>query len=161
MDALRRAAGAELFGLYAIASTAGTAGGTGDNTQLTGATVNQVALVSAYGLRFDSLVVAIPYTTTLAADKKLTGALVVEESDDGTAWTTAETDATALLVEDGGSGGTYTGCALKTVDLRALKDYVRVKLTPDLDATGTDTFRLMAAYLLANPDRGVLPDKQA
>jgi hypothetical protein len=69
--------GAFIKVLRAFANTSATAAGTGDNTAITGAILDR----QSYG-NAQSAVVAIPYTTTLAAAETLTLKSVLLEHGD-------------------------------------------------------------------------------
>lgn len=122
----------------AHASTSALAGGTGDNTQIVGDTFDRGAAMNFP----KSLTIALEYTTTLAANKTLTAkSLVIETSDasdmSGSSNLFAPSD--VVLATDSGSGSTLKGSYKYAVDLHGAKQYVRLKWTPDLNATGTDT----------------------
>lgn len=153
-NALGRDFGSQFYQSLAAAITDLTAGGTGDNTKVTGSTLDQAALST----RFSSVVFLIVYKAVLSAGKKLTVALEVQHSDDGSTWTTYETVSAAVENIDGGSGSTVGGVGKKSYDLRALKRYVRANITPNLDASGTDTARVGCVAILGSGDRGAIVD---
>lgn len=133
----------------AAANTSATAAGTGDNTQVTGVTIQR----SAIGLP-RSVTFAIPYTTTLASAATLSLAYIVETSaNSNMASPTELTNVASAVIDTGGSGGsTNTGTVEIGVDLSGAKDYVRLKFTPDLSATGTDTAALAAVAVFGSFD---------
>ncbi len=123
--------GAGLACKVAGAGTA-TAGGTGDNTKVTGQAIDR--------LGFESGVLAIAYKAALAEGKTLSFAVEYEESADGSNWDTAVSLQSATVCSTGGTGGsTNHGVVEIDLNLRPRKRYVRYNVTPDLNATGTDT----------------------
>lgn len=141
--------GAYVKGMRGFANTAVTAGGSGDNTLITGVAVDRS--LADYPR---SCVVSVSYTTTLAQAATMTFKTAKIETDDDVAFGTA-TDlvtlesSTGTVIETGGTGGsTNTGCKDYDVDLSAAKRYIRVKLTPDLSASGTDTAALACVVTL-------------
>jgi hypothetical protein len=101
--------------------------------------------------------IAVPYSAALAAGKKLIFKSVVLEhsaaSDmTGAADLVAFEDSTGSTIATGGSGGTTeTGVKKYGVHLGAGLRYIRLKYTPDLDATGTDTASLCAVAVFDVP----------
>lgn len=147
--ATMRNLGAMIKVLRAAANTAATAAGTGDNTAVTGVTIDRAACKMPL-----SAVVAIAFSATLAATKKLfLKSVVVEHGDasdlsDAATYLTLE-DTTGTAVATGATGGsTETGCKEYDIDLSGAKRYIRIKFTPDLDATATDTAALAAVLVV-------------
>lgn len=121
-----------LFGANYISNGAHTAAGTGDNTKVTGATIDTDG--------FGSGSILIGYKATLAATKNLTLAIEVQESADGTTWDDAVALQATVIVATGEAGGSTETGVFKLADkLEGRKRYVRYNITPDLDASGTDT----------------------
>jgi hypothetical protein len=114
----------------ACGAASATAAGTGDNTAVTGATIDR--------LGYNSAKVAIAYKTSLTADKTLSFAVEYQESSDGTTWDTAVALQTATVAETGAKTN-EVGEVTFDVDLSGLKRYVRFNFTPDLSHSGTDT----------------------
>lgn len=138
--------GVRISPTYSSISTA-TAGGTGDATEVTGATVDR--------LGFGSAAVAIAYTTTLAATKTLSLAVSVQESDDGTNWDTAEVLQAATVQATGDTGGSTETGVLKIVDSYETRArYVRYNVTPDLSNTATDTASIACVVVLGGAYNG-------
>ena len=132
---------AEIGAGYALASTSVTAGGSGDATLITGTTINTASALTApaiYPKDFNSVAFIIGGTATLAATKSITVTALIEDSADGSTWATLVASATVISVTSTG-GGTVTFTGKIGADLTAARQYVRVKATPDLSATGTDT----------------------
>ncbi len=124
-----------------------TAGGTGDNAAVVGATIDRVG----YG----SAAVAVAYTTTLAAADTLSLTVQREVSDDGTAWETATTVQAATVVATGDTGGsTETGVLKLRESYENTARYVRYTVTPNLSASGTDTARVACVVVLGGAYNG-------
>lgn len=134
MHSLSRDLAAILTPVYSGATVSATAGGTGDATAAPGDTIDLTALAD----RFESVAFAIKATATLAANKALTVTAKIETSADGTNWTDLTTSATVITLSSVG-GGTVTGAAVLGCSLEYASKDVRVNVTPDLTATGTDT----------------------
>ncbi len=128
-----------------IANTSATAGGSGDGVEVSGDSNNKGQAKSA--------VILIPYTATLAEAKTLSLLTKIQESSDGSTWDSAETLQAATVVATGGSGGTTeTGCHKVNVNLSGRKEYIKMLITPDLSATGTDTAAIAGAWVFAGDD---------
>lgn len=142
------------------AYTLATAGGGGDNTAVTGTTLNRRSLYQngSLGTLTTNLphyaVFAIAYEAILAAAATLTiKDVLVEHSTDGSNWTTFASQAAtprpngwpaAGVVDTGGAGGsTQRGVVKFGISLIGANQYVRMKFTPDLSAANTDTAKLM------------------
>jgi len=118
----------------------GVAAGTGDNTEAVGDIVDQLAQPN---LRSGCIVVA--GSATLADTKSISLVDVHVEHGDETDLSDKADFHTAAVFTDlkVSSGGTTELFMVKVpVDLWGIKRYWRVAVTPDLDATGTDTFEL-------------------
>lgn len=117
-----------------------TAGGTGDDTAITGASV----LAQAYNT--GKLVVT--YTATLAEGKTLDLDVLLLHSDDNSTWTTVTVE-TAKVVSTGGTGGsTNTGVYEYDFNREKIGRYIKSTVTPNLNATGTDTARVATLFVL-------------
>lgn len=142
--------GAYIAVLRALANTSLTAAGTGDNTVITGAILDRQA--KDFPL---SAVVAVPFTATLAASKNLfLKNVLVEHGDDSglsdvATFATLEDATGHAIATDSGSGSTLTGCKEYSIDLTGAKRYIRIKATPDLDASGTDTAAISGVVVYA------------
>jgi hypothetical protein len=121
----------------------GVAAGTGDNTKATGEIVDSLAID-----RQISGVIFVVGQATLADTESISiNALYIEHGDlanlsDAAEYTfgSADTDYADVVTSSGGS--TETFAVKQNVDLTGLKRYWRVTCTPDLSASGTDTFEL-------------------
>lgn len=116
-----------------------TAGGTGDGTAVTGATIDRAGFGSA------QLVAA--YKASLTADKTLSIAAEIQDSADGTNWNTATALYTSTVVETGVATN-KVGEKRTNIDLSGYARYVRVNFTPDLSNSGTDTAIVAATLVL-------------
>lgn len=145
-----------------------TAGGAGDNTQLTGLTIDRDAL-TPYGAGQTvshampaGAVFLVQYDAALGGGNTLTlKNALVEHSADGTNWTTLydQSGATAPVpptwpaagvVDTGATGGSdQKGCVAFGTPLDGAQRYVRFSITPDLSAAGTDTANLAVAAVLS------------
>lgn len=125
-----------------------TAGGAGNNTQVTGITIQR----SLIGMPMNAAP-TIYYETTLSAGKTLSfTSVLVEHSPDGSSWSTLQT-LTAPGVVQTGALTNQTGQVSFNVDLTAANDYVRFDFTPSLSNTATDTVTAVAEMSFAGADR--------
>lgn len=131
----------------AAANTAATAGGSGDNTAVTGAIIDRAEIGSP-----QSAVLAIPYTATLASGQTLSIGYSVQEGNAANL-----SDAAVLAAADPAvvatGPGTVTGTFEVNVPLAGAGRYVRANFTPDLSASGTDTAALSAVLVFGGSDR--------
>ncbi|WP_370677635.1 hypothetical protein [Pleomorphomonas sp. PLEO] len=136
----------------AINKTA-TAAGTGDATEVDGAWVDRKPSDAG---AFMSAKLVIAYTATLAATKTLAIAAQFRDATDSSG-TSADDygDAIASTVVATGpaGGGTVTGTVEVDVDLAAAREFIQAQVTPDLNASGTDTVEWSAVLLLFGTDR--------
>lgn len=131
--------------LKEVACNAGslTAAGTGDNTALTGATIDR--------LGYGSATFVIAYKTSLTADKTLSFAVEYQESADGSSWDTA-TVIQAATVAKTGAATNAIGQVSFDLNLEGKKRYVRFNFTPDLSHSGTDTAVVAGTAILGGAD---------
>lgn len=134
----------------AAANTAATAGGSGDDTEVTGLILDRGTIGFP-----QSAVLAIPFTATLAAGKTLTIAYAVYSSaaDDLSSPTVLTSAAAAVVATGPAGGGTVTGTFDVDLSLAGAGRYLRADFTPDLTATGTDTAALSAVIVFGGADR--------
>lgn len=141
-------------GALASAFTALTAGGTGDNTAVTGLTIDR----QACGMP-QNAVFSLAYQATLAAGQTLSIKSVgLEHSADGSTWVAytppGGVPASPGAVATGQTGGsTERGVARVAAILSGANRYVRLNWTPDLSAAGTDTATVAAIATMAGFDR--------
>lgn len=123
--------------VFALTSTSVTAAGSGDATEINGASIE----IAALSKRPSSVVFEIPCRAVLTATKTLTVIGNLQESEDGSAWTDIPGTSATLLTLTGEAGGsTETGTARMGCDV-VRKDitHIRCQVTPDLNNTATDT----------------------
>ncbi len=126
------------------------AGGTGDNTEITGATLNLASLAG----RPASVVFEIIGRGVLAAAATLVIAAELESSADGSTWEDLVASATVLTLTGGGGGSTELGVGRIGVDLiKEDVNYIRVKMTPNLSAANTDTAEVAAVAVFGGLSR--------
>ena len=132
------------------ANTAVTAGGSGDNTLVTGVIIDRAALGWP-----QSAVFAVPFTATLAAAATLGISYAVQEGDDSglSDAATLKSAALATVATGPGGGGTVTGILEINVSLAGAGRYIRGNFTPDLSAANTDTAALSAVWVLGGAER--------
>jgi hypothetical protein len=125
-----------LLAVFAMASTSLTAGGSGDNTEVVGSSINIATLPK----RPHSVVFDIPCRAVLGATQTLIVAGKIEQSVDGSTWTDVTASATLLTLTGGSGGTTEVGVARVGCDLiRVNCNFIRVRATPDLNRANTDT----------------------
>lgn len=123
-----------------------TAGGSGDNTKVTGQTINRQDYLSG--------VLVIAFKAALSEGKTVSFAVEVQESSDGSSWDTAVVLQAATVAATGGAGGsTEYGTVEINENLKGRKKYVRYNITPDLSATSTDTLTWGAAFVLGGASK--------
>lgn len=121
------------------------AAGAGDATKVTGQTINR----DGYG----SGVIAIAWSATLANTKTISFAVEVQESSDGSSWDTAVVLQAATVAKTADSSTTFYGVVEIDENLTGRKQYVRYNITPDLNASGTDTAVWGATFVLGGANR--------
>jgi len=125
-----------------------TAAGTGDNTAVTGATIDR----ASYGMA-QSAEVGVLWLAALQATETLDLAVEYQTSADGSTWDTAVALQASATVATGDTGGSNeSGITKFSLNMSGLKRYVRVNFTPDLSASGTDTAILMSLWALGGAD---------
>ena len=125
----------------AAANTAVTAGGAGDATAVVGVILDRAALGWP-----DSIVIAVPWTATLAAAATLAIATSLQHGDQSNLSDVTTLSSTAGVVVGTGVG-TLTGTLEVNLSLRGSKRYIRAGFTPDLSAANTDTAALSAVIV--------------
>lgn len=133
------------------------AAGAGDNTAITGNTINR----DTYGMPQSCLLVVSSYMN-LADTETLSLAVEIQGSADGSSWDTATAIQTATVVKT--ASGAYTDGFTTSyrVYLGNQKQYVRFNCTPNLSASGTDTGVVQGIAILAGAwDNNLLPAHQA
>jgi hypothetical protein len=120
-----------------------TAGGTGDDTALTGATIDR--------LGYGSVEFVIAYKTSLAASETLSFAAEYQLSSDGSSWDTA-VSLQAATVARTGAVTNGQGVVKFDVNLEGLKRYIRFNFTPNLSRANTDTAVVYGTAILGGAD---------
>lgn len=144
MNSLGRDLASEIHAAYAAASTSATAGGAGDATEVTGVTIDLLALPT----RYESLCFVLAATTTLSATKSLTVAAKIETSDNSDMSSATDLVASATVISiTSAAGSTERATAKVGASLEYAKRYLRLKFTPDLSNTVTDTAVVQSAAL--------------
>ena len=122
-----------------------TAAATEDGVEVTGSAIDRQG--------YDSCVLAITALAKLAATKLLSLGVKYQDSADNSTWNAAVVmQASTTLLTGGGGGTTEEGEVELGLNLRGLERYVRFNITPDLDATGTDTAIWSAVCVLGGKE---------
>ena len=133
----------------ASAAVTATAGGTGDATAVTGASIDRAShkmpLSAAFGIAFETVLSA-------SATLSITSAKL-QHSADGSTWADFLTFDAPGVVATG--AGTVDGIVKLDADVSTANRYLRLVWTPDLSASGTDTLKAQALAVLAGGN--VLP----
>lgn len=134
--------GSQIKAVACGAATA-TAGGTGDNTAVTGASIDRMG--------YNSGKLAIGYRTSVTAAKTLSFAVEYQESSDNSTWGTAVALQAATTAETGALTNKVNQITFD-VDLSNKKRYIRFNFTPDLSNTLTDTVDCAAIFVMGGAD---------
>ncbi len=146
---LQRDVGSLVSPKIASAFTSVTAAGAGDNTAVTGVTLDRFATGS---MPLDAVVV-IAWQATLASAQTLTiKNVAIEHSVDGSSWSTYKTWTDPGIVATGVATA-VKGVVELGLDLSSAKRFVRANHTPDMSASGTDTATTVVLLVLAGYDR--------
>ena len=152
----------------ASAYVAATAGGSGDNTAVTGLTIDRFTLqptgasTAVSNEPPTSALFELYYECALGAANTITiKSAKLEDSADGTNWATVF-DSTASpstapstwpasgVVDTGGTGGTtQRGVVAFNTNIKQCRRYVRFDWTPDLSAANTDTGKFTVTAVLS------------
>ena len=107
------------------------AGAASDNAAVTGNVVDRI--------NFESGILQVTYSATLAEGKTSSLKIEVLESSDNSNWDAAVTLFDGVLATGGAGGTTSTDIKEIALNLANYKRYIKFKTTMDLDATATDT----------------------
>jgi hypothetical protein len=129
-----------------------TAGATSNYAYKTGNTITRSSLLPANYLSADFIV---PYKATLAAHKKATIKMKVEDSADSSSWAAYGPSEVSTVIGSTGATAAQTlrGALALAVDLADARGYVRFDLQPILSATATDTLAVAGVAALSGSDR--------
>lgn len=119
-----------------------TAASTGDGGEVTGAEIDMQPYESGF--------IVINYQTTLTADKTLSFATQQSDADVSETSYTADVDVqTATVVKTGAASGVegVHKIDLTSDTLKALKRYVKFKITPELNADSADVVTWSAVWV--------------
>lgn len=130
---------------FAAAGGRLVAAGAGDNTKVTGASINRMP---AGAQEYLSGLLVICGTSTVANAQTLKFAVEEEQSDDGSVWTNTTTIQAATTVVNGVTTAAAFVFAL-AINLAGKKAFVRYNPTPDLSAGATDTAEWGATLVCA------------
>jgi hypothetical protein len=131
-----------------------TAAGTGDNTTLTGISIDREAVLSggagspALSAKFTAL-----FGTTLASGATLNIAWTILDSADNSTFATYASAAGVTVATGVSGGGVVNSHSSINVNLSSAKRYIRADIVPNLSASGTDTAVAIIVATLAGFDR--------
>lgn len=142
---------AALRAKFCAAETDVTAGGTGDNTEVSTAYLDVT--------EYNSVTFLLPFTATLGDGESLaiSGNLQDASAIGGTGVGDFGDAIAATTVITNSGGGTETGVAVAEFDVSQTRGYVRFQFTPNLSAANTDTAKIGCVAVLgglhgANPE---------
>lgn len=133
------------------AAASATAGGSGDSSTTTGATIDRFGFSG--GGRPDSLALAFVWDATLATGKTLSIGYAVQDSADGANWSDYQTATYAAVATGSTAASALAGEMEVGVNLSSARRYVRANFAVDLSATQTDTAVAQAVGFFAGFDR--------
>lgn len=135
-----------------IIHTAYLAAGTGDATEITGTSIDRFAL----GSRYQSMDVLVQGNNTMASGETFTLTFNLQDSSDDSTFADFGTPFTAAIIQ------TAAGAAVtkepfeqrlpSDILLNNAKRYVRLQVTPNLSASGTDTGLISATMIFGAPE---------
>lgn len=137
--------GEEVLVRGAILNGTAVAAGTGDATEITGLSIDRVALGNLY----ESCKLAIHGNATLQSGETHTIIANIQDSADNSTWADYGTALGVTTVLDA-AGGALSAVAYNTFvdyDLRDARQYIRAQVTPNHIATGTDTSTIAAEFI--------------
>ena len=122
--------GAYIKPVFATNKNAIVAGSGTDASEVTSSSIDR--------LFYDSAQIVTGFTTTLAAGKKATLTIKIQDSDDNSTFGTAATIFTGDVATSV-AGGTVKDVSVLNIDMAKYKRYVKLLTTFDLSNTATDT----------------------
>ena len=133
----------------ASAITSIVAGGAGDNTAISGLSIDRLSLGMPGSARL-----SVHFTATVANAATLSIlALKVQDSADGATWTDYKIFTAPGVVATGGGAGPITSGTHVALVLTSARRFIRVVLTPDLSAANTDTAIVCPVLVFGGFDR--------
>lgn len=130
-----------------------TAGGAGDNTLITGQIIDTMALGSGSASKALSARLSILWKAILGASATLTlKSITIEHGAASNLSDAATFQSVAVDPVVATGAGTFRGEQNVDIDLAGCKQYVRLKVTPDLSAANTDTAEISAAFVFGGLD---------
>lgn len=148
MNSLGRDLAQNVIILSALADTAITAGGGGDDTDANGISIDTISYPKAEALTF-----AVQGNAVLAASQTLALPVRVQDSADGSSWadvTDPRINGVATASKTSAAGaGTIQVVTVVGVPMEYCRRYVRCVAKPNLSAGGTDTARLQGVAILS------------
>lgn len=150
--ALSRDLAAQVEIIPALADTAITAAGGGDDADANGITID----LNATGRqRAECVTFVVQGNAVLAASQTLALPIRVQDSANGSSWADVVDPRTTGLTAFGATNTSAAGAATNqtvtkvSVPTEYLRQYVRVVAKPNLSASGTDTARLQGVAILS------------
>ncbi len=142
--------GALVSVLRAAANVAATAGGSGDDTLVTGEILDRGAIGFP-----QSAVLGIPFAATLAEGETLEIGYAIQTGNAANLSdaSTLQSGVKAVVATGPTGGGAVQGTFRVDVPLGGAGRYVRANFTPDLSRANTDTAALSAVMVLGGADR--------
>ena len=143
MDSLGSDIGSQLLAKHALAETAVTAAGSGDNTEIVGTVIDLTALPS----RPRSCKFLVPVEATLTTAKQITLIGKVDVSHNNSTWVNHVASATLLTLTAALPGPGVAAVNVKNLQANVPGTvnpirYVRLSVTPDMSHTSTDTAKV-------------------
>lgn len=146
--------GENITAKYSAADTSMTAGGSGDDTAITGVIIDRDDTNYA-----QELTILVKYSATLAQTATLKFKSVSVQHDDASnlgdaaAYATLESETGSTIATGPTGGATLTGVKKYNVHLGGAKRYVRFDMTPDLSAANTDTAKISSVAIFAGENQ--------
>lgn len=126
---------------FGLGNTLATAGGAGNNTQVSAAFVGR--------LNYFSAKVIIPWTAVLSASQTLRFSADFRESAVSAGTSPLVIPVAPANVTAATGAGTFTGVTEYDLDLAGVNAFFQARITPILSAAATDTVNFSIAYILS------------
>jgi hypothetical protein len=134
--------------LPALASTSVTAGGSGDNTEITGISIDR--FYGSNDIYGDVTLLIALDDLNLAASETLSLTITIQDSANNSDWNTAESVLAKTAVYTGEIVSGYYVYKIG-VNLTMYDRYVRLNVTPDMSAADTDTVTINGIAVMGYP----------